>query len=123
MKKIALRTTSLLLVGFSMPLITGCAPREQRLAMEAQNDHDACSSMGYIRGTELYLRCRQMQTQNRLAKQIRQGNQMQAVGNGLMAAGRALESIDPPSQPRASMSCRVSTWRRDLNNRPVLECE
>ncbi len=78
--------------------LAGCKSREERLAIEAESDHNTCASMGYSRGTALYLQCRQMQTQNRLAENIRDEARMEGIGNGLQRAGQALQSIDSPSR-------------------------
>jgi hypothetical protein len=91
---------TLVAIGLSL---SGCKTQEERLALQANKDHQACADMGYEKGTSLYLQCRQMQTNNRMAETMRTDAASDKVGRGLQRAGAALQSVGKGPE---TTSCR-----------------
>ena len=84
------------------------------------HEHEQCTAMGYKRGTPLYLQCRSMVAQARVAQQA---NALQRAATGLQMMSRP--AAPPPVPPTPSIRCvttpvggalrrpdvtRVSTW-------------
>jgi hypothetical protein len=93
---------ALTLATLGLPL-SGCKTQEERLALQANQDHEACLGMGYEKGTALYLQCRQLQMNNRVAETMRADAAADKVGRGLQRAGAALQSIGKAPE---TTSCR-----------------
>lgn len=69
----------------------GCQSQAELNEIAARQDHAQCASMGYERGTALYLQCRQLQLGNRALEQQRDAEQrraMREVGAALMQTGK-----------------------------------
>lgn len=67
-----------LYVLICLPLLTGCASKAEQAKWRADEEnrkHSACTSMGFKKGTALYLQCRQsnelIETQQRRQADIR----------------------------------------------------
>jgi len=63
-------------------------------------EHEQCTAMGYHRGTPLYLQCRSMVAQARLA---RQANALQGAAIGLQMMSRP--AAPPPVPPMSDIRC------------------
>ena len=63
-------------------------------------EHEQCTAMGYQRGTPLYLQCRSMVAQARLARQT---NALQGATIGLQMMSRP--AAPPPVPPMSDIRC------------------
>ncbi len=79
--------------------LAGCKT-DAVIKAEAAQDHEQCASMGYERGTELYLRCRQLKAGVRLNEEAIQ----QQRGQALMQAGAAMMAASQP-KPVTTTNC------------------
>ena len=64
------------------------------------HEHEQCTAMGYKRGTPLYLQCRSMVAQARVAQQA---NALQGAATGLQMMSRP--AAPPPVPPMPNIRC------------------
>ena len=103
--------------------LAGCVTAEERALRLDAMDNKACENMGYTRGTQLYLQCRQLQTTNRLAAQQANAQAMAQTGQALQNMGQALQARDamtPPPPPVIQPVQSVHTTC--VNNAGILNC-
>jgi hypothetical protein len=63
-------------------------------------EHEQCTAMGYQRGTPLYLQCRSMVAQARVAQQA---NALRGAATGLQMMSRP--AAPPPISPQTNIRC------------------
>ena len=89
--------------SFSLALLcvflAGCVTAEERALRLDAMDNKGCENMGYTRGTQLYLQCRQLQVSNRLAAQQANAQAMAQTGQALQNLGQALQARDAMTPP------------------------
>jgi hypothetical protein len=72
-------------------------------------EHEQCTAMGYQRGTPLYLQCRSMVAQSRLA---RDANVLQGLATGLQMTSRP--AAPPPVSPMSDIRCVTTPIGRGM---------
>jgi hypothetical protein len=86
----------LLCAGILALILAGCGTAA--FSWDAY-EHEKCTAMGYQRGTPLYLQCRSMVAQARVAQQA---NALQGAATGLQMMGRPAA---PPPAPPTNIRC------------------
>jgi len=117
--KIMKRAFTLFILGVSL---AGCVTAEERAMRLDALDNQSCENMGYTRGTQLYLQCRQLQASNRLAAQQANAQAMAQTGQALQNMGQAMQARDAMLPPPPVIQPVQPVHTTCVNNVGVLNC-
>ena len=110
---------TLVILGVSL---AGCVTAEERALRLDALDNKSCENMGYTRGTQLYLQCRQLQVSNRVAAQQANAQAMAETGQALQNMGQALQARDAMVPPPPVIQTMQPSHTTCVNNVGVLNC-
>jgi hypothetical protein len=100
-----MRKLAFLSLAFIVALsMGGCVTAKMRAQRQMQ-DADSCTALGFKPGTENFLGCLRLKSNERLVEAAQQQQAMQDFGNSLQALGTSIRASVPPPPRATNTNC------------------